>query len=420
MEGKLLNFNRFLSNFATKLVGGFVPVIVYKYAPSHNLLLAILTLIIQNLVNLIFNLILKNKLIKRPQLFILLRILPIAMYEILLLFIAQNTWLCVIGIGFAVALNYTFKNIPSDVLFAYINAHKKTGTGHQLAFTRLVDQIAIISGVLLGGLVLDHLNMQILIVVSLVMYLIGAMPLFIYYMIHRKEGNLNQEYSTYEHIALKEQSSDIGYANKASMKIRVIYCLYFFVSEAIQAIYLLLPLFTFIKMGTFTYSAIASALYEGTFGIGCFIANKLDENKDITIFSAVCGVMIGVCSISLIFTSVSTIWLYYALIVIMAFSYAILYYFMYHRMLMKSKVVGRNTTCVINRINMNLLSSCFVCGFGLFLPIASCFVIAGSMCALSGIICPSVEEKTRRILVDHLEDNEIREDKSFFDKFRKK
>jgi len=45
--------------------------------------------------------------------------------------------------------------------------------------------------------------------------------------------------------------------------------------------------------------------------------------------------------------------------------------------------------------------------------------VAGGMSIVSGGIIPYVEEKTRRILVDHLEDNEIKKQgKMFF--FRKR
>jgi len=143
MEGKLLNVNRFMSNFATKLVSGFIPVIVYKYAPSNKMFLALLTLIVQYFTNLMFNIALKKYLIKKPQLFLFLRIIPIAIYQILLLFVADYTLFCVIGIGIAFALSYTFKNIPNEVLFAYINASKKRGTGHQLAYAKFIDQLAL-------------------------------------------------------------------------------------------------------------------------------------------------------------------------------------------------------------------------------------------------------------------------------------
>ena len=68
---------------------------------------------------------------------------------------------------------------------------------------------------------------------------------------------------------------------------------------------------------------------------------------------------------------------------------------------------------------MFFLSTCFVCAFGaISLPLA--FIVGGGMSMLSGTLIPVVEESTRRMLVDHLEDNEIKEKgKMFFFKKRK-
>lgn len=406
MEFKLLNFNRFMANFSTKLVGGFIPVIVYKYTGS--IVLALSTIIIQYFVNFLLNISLRNVLVKHPQMFLLLRIVPICIYEVLLLFIELNPLLCVIGIGLAFSVSYTFKLIPNEVLFAYVNANSKTGTGRRLAISKVIEQSAIIFGYILGGLSLDFLDMKVLIIVSLALYLIGAVPLFIYHLTHKKDND-NQEYSSYAHIVLKEHSFNTVYANSVSKKIRVIYALFYFLQESLYAMTTLLPLLLFTITGKFTYSAMAGAIFDGVFGIGCYIAGKFERKKDFTKLSQICGILVGIIGMSLIFLNEDTIWLLYLLIGIMAFCFSITYFFMYRRMLIKSKLVGRNTTCVINKINMNCLSICFVVAFGLFSPIAVCFLVGGSLSIASGIVSPIVEEKTRQILVDHLEDNEIRE-----------
>jgi hypothetical protein len=414
MEYKLLNFNRFMANFSTKLVGGFVPIIVYKYATNYKLQLALLTLIIQYLCSFVFAFIFKNLLIKKPQLFLFLRIIPICIYEILLLFVSVNPLWCVVGIGLAFSLSYTFKYIPNEVLFSYVEANKKSGGGKNLALSKFIDQVAIIIGLLIGGFVLDNLDMRVLITISLCLYFIGAFPLLINYFKHRKDKNYNQEYSTYAHIALKEKSNCTVYANSVSKKIRVIYCIYYFLQESLNAMYVLLPLLLYVLTGKFTYSAIASAIFDGLFGLGCYLTGKLESKRDITIMSATAGTLVGVMGILLIFIRDNTIGLCYLLIAIMAICYSMAYFFMYDRMIMKSKIVGRNVTCVVNKINMFYLSTGFIVSFGLFLPITACFCVGGVMSILSGITLPFVEEKTRRILVDHLEDNEIREDFSIF------
>ena len=56
--------------------------------------------------------------------------------------------------------------------------------------------------------------------------------------------------------------------------------------------------------------------------------------------------------------------------------------------------------------------------FGL-ISLPAVFCVGGGMSILSGVSIPYIEEKTRRILVDHLQDNEIRETgRMFF--FRKR
>ncbi|MBQ7352195.1 MAG: MFS transporter [Clostridia bacterium] len=419
MDGILLNFNRIMANFSTKLVGGFIPLIVYKYATSYKLELAILTIVIEYLLAFLFGTIMKKWLIKKPQLFLFLRVVPIICYEILLLYVAKNPLLCVIGIGVAYSFSYAFKYIPTEVLFTYINARRKVGTGRQLAITKTLDQLAIILGVIIGGLALDHLDMRIVIIVSISLYTIGALPQLIYYLCNFKKANVNQEYASYAHIALKEHSQDKEFANKVSKKVRVVYCLFYFLQESWQAIYILIPLLTYTLTGMFTYSAIATAIFDGVYGVCCLIASRLNNKKDLTIASSLMGIVVGIMGISLVFINKNIMWMIYIICGIMAVCYAFAYFFMYDRMLKKSKIIGRNNTCVINKINMFFLSTCFVSLFGLIsLPVAFC--VGGGMSILGGAFIPYIEEKTRRMLVDHLEDNEIKEKgKMFFFKKRK-
>jgi len=414
MGKRLLNFNRFMANFSTKLMGAFVPVIVYKYAPAYKMQMAILTIVIQYFLSFVLTLLFKNILIKKPQVFLFLRVVPVIIYEVLLIFIDSNPWPCVIGIGVAYSLSYVFKYVPTESLFAYNNTSLASGTGKNLAFAKIVDQSAIIIGTIFGGFVLDYLSVHILVIISISLYIIGALPLLIYYIVNKKDKSLNQEYSTYEHIALKEKSSNTRYANSVSKKVRVIYCLYYFLQESYNAMYVLMPLFVFKLTGKFSYSAIAGAIFDGVYGVGCYLTAKLESKRDITIMSATAGVMVGVCGISMVFMRSNTLILFYLLVAIMALCYSMTYFFMYNRMILKSKIIGRNITCVTNKINMFFLSTSVVVSFGLFLPINACFCIAGGLSIVAGLSSPHVEEKTRRILVDHLEDNEIREDRGLF------
>lgn len=412
MEKKLSNFNRFMSNFSTKLVGGFIPVIVYNYVETNKMQMALLTLAIQYLLSFILDLILEKQLIKRPQLFLFLRLIPIIIYEVLLIFVAQYPLACVIGVGVAFSCSYTFKHIPKEVLFAYVNAPKERGTGTNLAQGKLVGQMALIIGTLVGGVALDYLDMTLLVIISIALYFIGALPLMIYQFCHRKDENRNQEYSTMEHISLKSTSRDKKKANTASKKLVREYLKFYFLQESWNAMYVLLPLLMFTITGTFTTAAIASALFDGLYGVGCYLFEKLDAKRDLTHLATCAGVLLGVSGISLAF--VKNIILFYVIVAFMAICYSLIFFFSYHRMLMKSKIVGRNINCIINKINMYFVTTSFIVSFGIFLPIWSCFVVGGTMSIAGGLSIPYVEEKTRRILVDHIEDNEIEDNTSLF------
>ena len=402
-----------MANISTKLVGGFIPLIVYNNVSSHKLELALLTLIIEYLLSLLFGMVLKKFLISKPQLFLFLRIIPIVVYEILLLYVAKNPIGCVIGIGVAYSLSYAFKYIPTEVLFAYVNATKKVGTGRQLAISKTLEQLSIIIGVLVGGLFLDFLDMRVMIIVSISLYAVGAIPQLVYYIANKKKSKINQEYASYAHIALKETSQDKEFANKVSKKVRVQYVIFYFLQESWHAVYIMIPLLTFTLTGVYTYSAIATAIFDGVYGVGCIIAGRLNNKKDLTVISSILGVVVGVMSIAMVFVRASYMWIIYILCGIMAMAYAFAYFFMYDRMLKKSKIIGRNTTCIINKINMFMLSTCCIVSCGLLgLPIAFC--VGGGLSILSGASIPYVEEKTRRMLVDHLEDNEIRETGKIF------
>lgn len=405
MERKLSQFNRFMSNFSTKLVGGFIPVIVYNYTSSMQL--AMLTLTIQYFLSFFLDLILEKWLIKNPQLFLFLRLVPIIIYEILLLFVASYPIFCVIGIGVAFSCSYTFKHIPKEVLFAYVNAPKERGTGTHLAKGKLIGQMALICGTILGGIALDYLSTLFLVVVSISLYFIGAMPLMIYFIIHRKDENRNEEYSTMEHINLKTESNNREMSNSASKKIVKEYLKFYFLQESWNAMYILLPLLMFTITGTFTTSAIASALFDGLYGVGCYLFEKLDAKKDLTTLSVIAGVLLGLGGILLIF--IKTVILFCIVVSLMAICYSLIFFFSYHRMLAKSKLVGRSIECIVNKLNMYFVTTGIIVFFGIFLPVQICFVVAGTMSIGGAVSIPYVEEKTRRILVDHLEDNEIRE-----------
>ena len=85
MQFKLLNFHKLIGNFATSLVGTFIPLIIYKVTGS--LRWAVLFLLGQGLLRLISNHVFKKLVIKYPQVCIMIRAIPLLIYNIALIFL---------------------------------------------------------------------------------------------------------------------------------------------------------------------------------------------------------------------------------------------------------------------------------------------------------------------------------------------
>ena len=106
---KLLNFHKMIANFANNLVGAFVPLIIYQ--ATGSLTYAVLYLVCSNFLRLAFELILKNLYGKYPQLFLLLRIIPITLYNVFIFVLDVNLVLGVIGVCIFLALDHAFSVI---------------------------------------------------------------------------------------------------------------------------------------------------------------------------------------------------------------------------------------------------------------------------------------------------------------------
>ena len=90
MQFKLYNFHKFVGNFATSLVGTFIPLIIYKVTGS--LRLAVLFLFGQCLCRLISNHLFKNFISKYPQIALMVRVVPLLIYNLALIFQFFTFW----------------------------------------------------------------------------------------------------------------------------------------------------------------------------------------------------------------------------------------------------------------------------------------------------------------------------------------
>ena len=85
MQFKLLNFHKFVGNFATSLVGTFIPLMIYK--TTGSLRLAVLFLLGQCAFRIISNHVFAKFFNKYPQIALMVRLIPLLIYNIALIFL---------------------------------------------------------------------------------------------------------------------------------------------------------------------------------------------------------------------------------------------------------------------------------------------------------------------------------------------
>ena len=163
MQFKLLQFYKVLSNFSTNLISGFIPLLIYQ--ETQSVYLAVASLVLGYLFNILFNYVLKTLTYRKPELCLCLRILPIISMQISLLFISKSPIVIMFVLAASYGLNYTFKNVPSDIIYNYsVPANTKAST---LALSRAFEQVGYVAAAICGGWFLDYIPFAYLISISL-------------------------------------------------------------------------------------------------------------------------------------------------------------------------------------------------------------------------------------------------------------
>ena len=162
MQLKLLNFHKFFSQFASNIVGAFIALIIYQSTDSFSF--AFMFLFIAMALRIVLTKLFYNQMAKRPQLFLLLRLIPFLLYSVSVLLL--DTPYVVLGIilasifyGFTVA----FKDIPMELIFNYSTLNKGSSSN---GLSRLFEYIGVISAIIIGGLFLDNMPKWVAIVVA--------------------------------------------------------------------------------------------------------------------------------------------------------------------------------------------------------------------------------------------------------------
>ncbi|MGN0961631.1 MAG: MFS transporter [Christensenellales bacterium] len=399
---KLLNFHKMIAYFANNLVGAFVALIIYQ--TTNNLSLAFVYLVANNLLRLIMTIALKKFYGKYPQLFLLLRIIPLILYNIFIFVLDYNIIVGIIGICIFNALDNALNNLSKEVIFNYSSLSQKSEKS-SIGVTRLFEQIGKIVALLLGGYLLD-LNKTFVVILSICIYALSVIPLVIFYIKSRKQKTFNKDATSNAITTLTKKDELKAESKKLTAKLLWTYFIVYFSFAFVDILTTTYSLFVFKQNGQFATAGILTAIFDCFYAIGFYIAGIVNEKKDTTKLVAIASVIISICVITLPFIDVNKLFILVCLIyALISFFYTFISLFVLDRMLIKSRIMACSNKALFMRETGCLTAYCIGYSFGFIGLLAIFIVIAITMFSSSAII-PICEEKTRKHLVDYLQNNE--------------
>lgn len=405
MQLKLLNFHKILSQFSSNIVGAFIALIVYQ--STGNFSYAFLFLILNMILRLIFSALFFKQMENHPQLFLFIKIIPFLFY--LLSILLLDTHPKVLGIIIAAVfhgISTSFKELPMELTYSY-SALNKGATSN--GFSKLLENLGIILAIIMGGLFLDNLPKWIPIIISCTVYLISIIPLFLYYLLHKKEGTFNKDATSnaiesFKDIKIKEHQQQV-----ISKKLLVRYFFIYFCFCVYDGLMNLFSLYLFkVNAECYSFTAYIQAGFYGLFGLGCFVAGKLDDKIDITTLCCFACVISGalVCVVPFVANIIALEVVLFSLI---GFLYSFISIFCYSRMMTRCKIMGIGNKALNGRAQASRLTQIFIYSICAISPVMfiPAFFVTGIMFASCCYSIPKNEERTRKMLVDYLENNKL-------------
>lgn len=399
MQLKLLNFHKMLANFSTSLVGGFVPLIIYKNTGS--VFWAVFYLFVMYLINFIINCIFRNQFTKRPQLFLVLRAIPILIYSLSVLLLDVNFVWGIILVTIFYAFNLSFKGNSTEIILNY-SVSQDTNT-KSLGLTRVFEQVGNIVARISGALFLDYLNTFVLIIIAISVYLVSTIPLLMYYITSRKQKGFNTEMTSNALVQFAQNEDKTAKGKKVTKQILFQYGLMYYLVAFLDSFLDLFNIYIYVKTGQFIYAGYFSAIYNAMYAVSSYVVGFISAKHDTTILSSIC---MGINAISVIVvTYIPIVWVQMILFGIIGFAYPFYSLFIIERMLAKTRILGVSNRAILLRDKMSVLGKASVISPSLFVPLVPSFIVMGIALAICGVYLPFGEEHSRKSLINYLEDD---------------
>ena len=365
---------------------------------------AVAYLVAFEVLRIIFTLCLKNLYGKYPQLFLLIRIVPLTLYNLFIFVLDSHPVIGIIGVGLFNALDTSLNTLSREIIFNYSSLSQKEGKS-SIGVTRLFEQGGTIVALLVGGYLLD-INQTLVLILSLTIYAISVIPLVMFYLKSRHQKTFNKDATSNALDTLTKDEELKKESKRITKKMLVTYFLVYFCFAFVDLLQTTFNLYIFVKQGEFSTAGILNAVFNTFYAVGFYVAGIINEKYDTTKLVSISSILIAICTIALPFIPIENMFILVCIdFGVIAFFYTFISLFVLDRMLLKSRIMGCSNKALYMRETGCITA--YILGFGMgFIGLIAIFVITSISMLASAFVIPAAEEKTREHLVDYLQNNE--------------
>ncbi len=397
MEFKYFSFYKSISNFATNLIGVFLPLLIYKQ--TGQFLIAIAFFLGQYLLNILFSSIFKKVIFSKPQILLLWRIIPFVLYSVCIMLLEVNVFVFSIPLCIFYALNVSLSIPPEEIILNYSSEENYSSN---LGIVDFLSYLFSTLAVVAGGLILDKLSAISLTLISASLYAISIVPLLIFYFKNKKNLTFNQEQTS----NAVEQDKNIKAKEKARKSIISRYSLILGLTFCIDACYAMLSLVLYIEFDVFTISAMVYGIIDLAYGVSSLIVGKIHEKKDISKFSKLAAFICGMAILSVPFINNNILMI--VAITIPALLEPLLIIYLSDNMIQKTRILGVSNSALFYYTNSFWITTSICILTGLVGTLTPGIILSGIGTMSVGFMIDKHEEKTNQIVIDYLDQVEVK------------
>lgn len=401
-QSTLFQYYRIVSNFACTLIGTFIPLIVFQQ--TGKLYIALLYWILERISRVIFDVLLRNFVKRKPQIAILYRIFPLAIMYVFIIYLSSSNAL-VLGamIEIFYGISNALKTMPQDVLHNYIN--QKTTT-RIMGVTRSLDCAGIILAQMFGGFFMDYLNKNIVAILSLLIYLASVLPLYLYYLRNRKTKNFNKDYTTDATIYHQNSKEGLKYYHQTKKYVLLGYFVLHLLTSTMDQTINVLNLYLFASHSSYLTAGIYSSIFYLFYGVFAILIGLYCKYHAAAPIMTLACIASGITCTFLPFTKNMYVLGFFCSI--LGVCYAAMITIEFQQQLEKTRILGCSNDLIYDREYSGLMGQTMVNIVGMFgLGMIPCFFLMGICGVGAGVFFNINEEKSRKKIVDFIYQNDL-------------